>query len=270
MIQTALPFKPGLMPKQWRVDTETQELTFLDESGRDRSVPLYGEEAFRILNHHWTLAGWNLKYSYRYTWMGRPVIQLPEDMLRLQEAIFRVQPDVIVETGIAYGGGLIYYASLCKAMGKGRVIGIDIEIRPHNRQALEAHPLFEAITLLEGSSTDPEILKQVRAMIQPGERVLVILDSCHTKAHVAEELEQYHSLVTPGSYIIATDGVMEDLAVLPDTDPDWAWNNPAAAAREFAATHPEFILEENPPALFNESKTETYPTYWPSAWLKRK
>ena len=144
--------------------------------------------------------------------MGRPVIQLPEDMLRIQEVIHVVRPDVIVETGVAHGGSLVFYASLLKAMDKGRVIGIDVEIRPHNRRAIEAHPLAERIALVEGSSIDPAVVDRVAGMIAPNEAVLVLLDSCHTKAHVAAELEAYGRLVTPGSYIVATDGIMHDLA----------------------------------------------------------
>lgn len=270
MLETIPSTKPELMPQQWDVDAEQEVLRFRDADNRLRTIPLYEEEAFRILNHYWTKIGWALKYSYRYTWMGRPVIQLPEDMLRLQEVIFRVRPDVIVETGIAYGGGLIYYASLCRMMGHGRVLGVDIEIRPHNRKAIEEHPLCEWITLLEGDSVSPDTFARVQTNIQPGEHVLVILDSCHTKEHVAQELALYHTLVAPGSYIVATDGVMEILSGLPGSRDDWHWNNPASAAREFAAEHPEFILEEQPPALFDESRTATSPTYWPSAWLKRK
>ena len=170
--------------------------------------------------------------------MGRPIIQLPEDVLRIQEVIYRVQPDVIIETGVAHGGSLIFYASLFKAMGRGRVIGIDIEIRPHNRRAIEAHEMKPLITLIEGSSIEPSIVEQVRALITPGETVLVLLDSNHTKAHVLAELEAYGPFVTPGSYIVATDGIMKEVAGAPRTGPDWDWNNPLDAAREFAAKHP--------------------------------
>ncbi len=162
-------------------------------------------EAFRILSQLWLRSGWDNKYVYSFTWMGRPLIQLPEDMLRLQEVIFSLQPDVIIETGVAHGGSLVFYASLCKAFEKGRVIGIDIEIRPHNRRALEAHPLFHLITLIEGSSISPEVVQSVKANVQPNETVLVLLDSCHAKEHVAAELKAYGDLVSIGSYIVAMD-----------------------------------------------------------------
>ena len=179
-----------------------------------------------------------------------------------------MQPDVIIETGVAHGGSLIFYASLCKLLGRGRVIGIDIEIRPHNRAAIEQHELFPLITLIEGSSTAPDVVEKVHSLIKPGEKVLVILDSNHTRQHVRKELESYHSLVSPGSYIVATDGIAKDLADVPRGNPDWKTDHPAAAAEEFAAQHPEFSIEQ-PPWPFNESELSQNVTHWPSAWLKR-
>ena len=189
-------------------------------------------------------------------------------MIRTQEVIYRVRPDVIIETGVAHGGSLIYYASICKAMEKGRVIGIDIEIRPHNRKAIEAHELFPFITLIEGSSTSREIVRQVRSLIKPDETVLVILDSNHTKQHVADELDAYHDLVTAGSYIVATDGSMKDLYDVPRGQSDWEWNHPTAAAAEFVGKHENFVLEQ-PAWPFNESALSENITHWPGAWLRR-
>ena len=153
-------------------------------------------EAFSVISKAWLRSGWDNKYVYSFAWMGRPVIQLPEDMLRIQEVIYQVKPDVLIETGIAHGGSLIFYASLFKAMGKGRVVGVDIEIRPHNRAAIEAHELSSYLTLIEGSSTAPDIVEQVKAQIKPGDTVMVVLDSCHSKEHVLGELEAYAPLVT--------------------------------------------------------------------------
>ncbi|HLJ53756.1 MAG TPA: CmcI family methyltransferase, partial [Chthonomonadaceae bacterium] len=232
------------------------------------TFPLYSRQAFERISRQWVNVGWDQGYSYTFSWMGRPVIQLPEDMIRMQEVIYRLQPDLIVETGVAHGGSLIYYASLCRATGRGRVVGVDIEIRPHNRAAIEAHAMATSITLIEGNSTAPEIVERVRALVQPGETVLVILDSCHTKAHVAKELEAYHGLVTAGSYIVATDGIMRDLGDAPRGCPEWTWDNPAAAAEEFAAAHPEFALER-PERPFNESALSAEITHWPQAWLRR-
>lgn len=249
------------------IDTDAS-LLIHEEAGQIAQYPLYSEKAFELLSRQWLKVSWNQKYSYTFTWLGRPAIQLPEDMLRIQEVIYQLKPDVIIETGVAHGGSLIYYASLCRVMQRGRVIGIDIEIRPHNRQAIEAHELAPLITLVEGSSLAPEIVSRVHALVQPGETVLVILDSNHTKAHVLAELVAYHDLVTPGSYIVATDGIMRDLHDVPHGKPEWAWDNPAAAAAEFAARHPEFRLER-PAWLFNESLLADGLTHWPEAWLRR-
>lgn len=250
------------------LDTEAQTLTVQD-TGQSQTMLLYSKEAFDVLSRYWVRVGWSQKYQYTFSWMGRPVIQLPEDMLRMQEAIFHVKPDVIIETGVAHGGSLIFYSSLCKAMNKGRVIGIDIEIRPHNRAAIEAHPLNDRITLIEGSSTAPEIVSQVKSLIKPRETVLVILDSNHTYAHVTDELVAYADLVSEGSYIVATDGVMQDLSDVPRGRAQWAIDNPARAARDFAAQHPEFVIE--PPTWpFNESDLTQSITHWPDAWLKRR
>lgn len=253
-----------------KLTIDTADQVFIHEDQGNRQVyDLFSKEAFELLSQQWLKIGWNQKYTYTFTWMGRPVIQLPEDMIRIQEVLYRVQPDVIIETGIAHGGSLIYYASLCKSMGKGRVIGIDIEIRLHNRKEIEAHPLFPYITLVEGSSTDPVIINYVRSLVRTGETVMVILDSNHAKQHVLDELEVYHDLVTPGSYIVATDGIMMDLYSVPRGNPDWIWDNPTAAAREFLDHHHDFI-EEQPPWPFNESTLTRNITHWPGAWLKRR
>jgi cephalosporin hydroxylase len=250
-----------------KVDLE-QETIAIDEDGLTRQYKLDTPEAFKIISDLWLRAGWDNKYVYSFTWLGRPIIQLPEDMIRLQEVIHTVQPDVIVETGVAHGGGLIYYASLCKAMDRGRVIGVDIEIRPHNRAAIEAHPLFPLITLIEGSSIDPSVVEQVQAQRGPGEKVMVFLDSCHEKEHVLAELRAYAPLVNPGSYIVAMDGIMERLAGAPRSAPDWTWNNPRQAALEFVRDNAEFVIEE-PRFAFNEGAVTERVTYWPSAFIKR-
>ncbi len=249
------------------IDTTAKTLN-IENDETNRSLPLYSKEAFELISHQWLKVGWDQKYPYTFSWMGRPIIQLPEDMIRIQEVIYRVKPDVIIETGVAHGGSLIYYASLFKAMGKGRVIGIDIEIRPHNRKAIEAHEMAGYITLVEGSSTAPEIVDAVKKMVKPGETVLVILDSNHTKQHVADELAAYHDLVTTGSYIVATDGSMKDLYDVPRGSPDWEWDHPTAAAAEFAQTHHDFVLVQ-PAWPFNESELTENITHWPGAWLNR-
>ncbi len=247
------------------IDTDTQVLR-LDDS--DVEHDLYSADAFESLSELWVRVGWALKYSYRYTWMGRPVVQLPEDLIRIQEVIFDVRPTVIVETGVAHGGSLIFYASLLEALGGGRVIGVDIEIRPHNRAAIESHSLAHRITLIEGSSTDPVVVTEVAAGISPEDRVLVLLDSNHSRDHVAAELQAYAPMVSLGSYVIATDGVMKDLHDVPGGAPGWAVDNPTTAALEFAASRSDFEVVE-PPLQFDESGVRGRITYWPSAYLRR-
>lgn len=250
------------------IDTKSQILQAIQEDTQV-TVALYTREAFELISQIWLKVGWNQKYVYTFTWMGRPIIQLPEDMVRIQEVIYRIKPDVVIETGIAHGGSLIYYASLCKSIGRGRVIGVDIEIRKQNRLAIETHELFPYITLIEGNSTDATIIQTVKSHINTKETVLVILDSNHNKEHVLRELDAYHDLVTPGSYIVATDGIMKELSDVPRGDADWTWNNPAAAALEFSQHHQEFTIEQ-PPWPFNESGLTANVTHWPCAFLRRK
>lgn len=249
------------------IDTSTNEIVE-EQNGASRAVPLYSPEAFHLLSKHWLAVGWSLKYTHSFTWMGRPVIQLPEDMIRIQELIFRLQPDVIVETGVAHGGSLIYYASLCHVMGRGRVVGVDVQIRQHNRTAIESHPLASFIDLIEGDSVGAETLARVQAYIKPGDRVLVLLDSCHSRSHVLAELHAYSGLVSHGSYIVATDGIMRDLAEVPGGQPNWDEDNPCRATEDFLRLRTDFALEE-PPFPFNEGRITERVTHWPSAYLRR-
>jgi cephalosporin hydroxylase len=249
------------------IDTTSATITLESESGT-RTLDLYSKEAFELVSREWLRLGIDQQYAYTFSWLGRPIIQLPEDLVRMQEVVCRVRPDVIVETGIAHGGSLVYYASLCKLTDRGRVIGVDVDLRPHNRAAIDAHPLKPWITVVDGDSTAPPVVDRVRSLVAPGETVLVVLDSNHSRAHVAAELEAYHSLVTPGSYIVATDGVMQIAHDVPRGKPAWRHDHPAAAAAEFAARHPEFALEQ-PPWPFNESALTENVTHWVGAWLRR-
>jgi len=249
------------------IDTDAAIVIVEDGEG-GQTLPLASAEAFELVSDAWLRAGWDVKHVYSFTWLGRPMIQLPEDMIRLQEVIYRVRPDVIIETGVAHGGSLIFYAGLCKLMDKGRVIGVDVEIRPHNRAALEQHPLFNFITLIEGDSKSPQTVEKVKAVVGPGDSVMVLLDAHHTRAHVSAELDAYAPLVTPGSYIVAMDGIMGNLVGAPRSEKDWAENNPRQAALQWAAKHADFAIEE-PEFLFNEGAVRRRVTYWPDAFLRR-
>lgn len=253
-----------------RITLDTEEKTCaIEDGGTTQTHDLFSKEAFDVLADQWVKLGWVRKYSYGFSWLGRPIIQLPDDMIRIQEAIFQVQPDVIVETGIAHGGSLIFYASLMEMIGKGRVIGLDIDIRAHNRAAIEAHPMVKRITMIEGSSTAAETVAQVKALIDPTDKVMLILDSDHSRDHVAAELEAYAGLVTPGSFILSQDGVMQLVAGMPRTNADWTENNPITAVNAFLARHPEFELAK-PLRLFDETLDTPDCSHHPVGWLRRK
>jgi len=191
------------------------------------------------------------RYSYNFNWMGRPIIQYPQDMIAMQEIIWSVKPDLIIETGIAHGGSLIFSASMlelnaaCGGPQDGEVLGLDIDIRAHNRNDIEAHPMAKRISMIQGSSVDPKIIEQVKAKAAGNQRVLVCLDSNHTHDHVLAELKAYAPLTSVGSYCVVFDTIIEDM---PDEMfPDRPWgpgNNPKTAVREYLKTHPEFKIDK--------------------------
>ena len=202
------------------------------------------------------------KYSYNFEWLGRPIIQYPQDMAAMQEIIWEVKPDLIIETGIAHGGSLIFSASmlalldLCEAVeqkklldpsvSKRKVLGIDIDIRPHNREAIEAHPLSSRIQMIQGSSIAREIIEQVHEIAKKHSKILVCLDSNHTHEHVLEELRAYAPLVSKDSYCVVFDTIVEDLPK--EMFPDRPWgpgNNPKTAVWEFLKSHPEYEINKS-------------------------
>jgi cephalosporin hydroxylase len=186
------------------------------------------------------------RYTYNFTWLGRPVIQLPQDLLAVQEIVWQVRPDLIVETGIAHGGSLVHSASLLELLGgEGLVVGIDVDIRAHNRRAIEAHPLAKRIHLIEGSSTDPGVAATVRELARNRRAVLVLLDSDHTHAHVLRELELYAPLVTRGSYLVVFDTLIEDLPAELFAGRRWGkGNNPKTAVWQFLKTTERFTIDD--------------------------
>lgn len=227
-----------------------------------REVDIYSEEGFQVLSGLWTRSGWQQRLSYELTWLGIPIIQMPEDLLMMQELIYKLRPDVLVETGTAHGGTAVFYASIMELLGRGRVISIDVEIRKYNRLAILSHPLSRRITLLEGSSTDAATLQKLETLIQPGESVLVALDSNHSLEHVSAELQAYSRLVTPGSYLVVFDGVMAMLTDAPGGKPEWEGDNPSLAVEQFISSQPQF--ERDP--YYNRLAV----TYCPGGFLKRK
>ena len=201
-------------------------------------------------------------YSYNFEWMGRPIIQFPQDMLAMQELIWEIKPDLIIETGIAHGGSMVMSASMlalldmCDAIDSGtslntresrrKVLGIDIDIRPHNLAAIEAHPMASRIQMIQGSSIAPEIVEQVREVAKGYERILVCLDSNHTHVHVLTELQAYAPLTSVGSYCVVFDTLIEDMPV--NMFPDRPWgpgDNPKTAVWEYLKTHPEFEIDKS-------------------------
>jgi len=183
------------------------------------------------------------KYTYHFSWMGRPIIQLPQDMMAMQEIIWRVKPDLVIECGIAHGGSILYYASLLELQGHGEVLGIDRDIRSHNREAIEAHPMFKRVSMIEGSSLAPTIVEQVHAAAA-GKKVIVVLDSNHTHEHVLEELRLYGPLVSVDSYCVVMDTVVENMPE--DAFPDRPWgkgDNPRTAVWAFLEENRDFEID---------------------------
>ncbi|MGZ8260117.1 MAG: cephalosporin hydroxylase family protein [Caldimonas sp.] len=191
------------------------------------------------------------RYSYNFSWLGRPIIQYPQDIVAMQELIWSLQPDLIVETGIAHGGSLIFSASMlelnaaCGGPADARVVGVDIDIRAHNRAAIEAHPLARRMTMIEGSSVDAGVVAQVAALAAGRKRVLVSLDSNHSHAHVLAELEAYAPLTSVGSYCVVFDTVIDDLPAGMFPDRPWGpGDNPRTAVFEYLKRHPEFEIQK--------------------------
>ncbi len=191
-------------------------------------------------------------YTYNFSWLGRPIIQYPQDMIAMQEIIWSVQPDLIIETGIAHGGSLIFSASLlelnaaCGGPQAAEVLGVDIDIRAHNREAIEAHPMFKRITMIQGSSIAPDIIAQVKARAAGKQRILVCLDSMHTHDHVLAELEAFAPLTSVGSYCVVFDTLIEDIPA--ELFPNRPWgpgNNPKTAVWEYLKTHDEFMIDKD-------------------------
>ncbi len=219
-------------------------------------------ERLRADAAEFVLTSLRAQYSYNFAWMSRPIIQYPQDMVAVQELIWRVRPDLVIETGIAHGGSLIFSASMLAlldmaeaiesgvtldpAKSKRKAVGIDIDIRAHNRKAIEAHPMASRIQMIQGSSTAPEVVTQVREIAADYQRVLVCLDSNHTHAHVLAELEAYAPLTSVGSYCVVFDTIVEDVPADMFLDRPWGrGDNPKTAVWEYLKTHTEFEIDKS-------------------------
>lgn len=224
---------------------------FLNECGREIAAQGKNGE-IKALSRQWICHPDLMRYSYHFSWLGRPIIQYPQDMIAMQELLWEIKPDLVIETGIAHGGSLIFYASilelnaLCGGPQKAHVLGLDIDIRKHNREAIENHPIYRLgrISMIEGSSVDPQIIRRVQDMAAQYSKIMVVLDSNHTHAHVLAELEAYAPLVSPGSYCIVFDTIVEQMPE--DAYPQRPWgrgDNPASAVSEFLKKHPRFRVD---------------------------
>lgn len=234
---------------------EMQKLRQYVKFERDKNLPQIKKSA-----SVWLKAHWENKLSYEVNWLGMPIIQSADDMIILQEIVFDVKPDVIVETGIAHGGSLVYFASILELLGKGRVIGIDIEVRSHNRRLLEKHPMAKRIQIIEGNSRDTSIFKKVKKATS-GKKVLVVLDSNHRKDHVLVELRMYSQLVNKGGYIIVEDTIMPKVAAYKHAKDYYKTDNAARAAQLF--------LKENNHFVSDKKWEKLGFTYFPNGFLKR-
>ncbi|SDP93354.1 Cephalosporin hydroxylase [Rhodoferax sp. OV413] len=256
----------------------TPEQQFAAE--RQERLSAYAQDAaFKDLSRQWLQTSMDKKYVYNFDWLGRPIIQYPQDMVAMQELVWTVRPDLIIETGIAHGGSLILSASMlamldmCDAIESGssidprvsarKVIGIDIDIREHNRAAIEAHPMASRIQMVQGSSIAPDVVAQVREAAQGYKKVMVFLDSMHTHDHVLGELDAYAPLVTPGSYCVVFDTFVEDMPPKFFADRPWdIGNNPKTATRQWLKSHPEFAVDPT-------AEARLMVTVAPEGFLKR-
>ena len=228
-------------------------------------VKMSKDKSFQKLTKSWFKSSEKFQYSYHFSWMGRPIIQYPQDMIALQELIWQIKPDLIIETGIARGGSLIFSASILQLIGKGSVIGIDIDIRKQNRIEIEKHSMFKRIKMIEGSSIDQKIVKKVQQLAKNKKQILVILDSNHSHEHVLQELELYSPLVSKNSYLIVFDTVIEDVST-PQTKshqkrPWGKGNNPKTAVKFFLKSNKRFIIDK-------EIENKLMITVAPSGFLK--
>lgn len=215
------------------------DLSSIESMNADQELRAIFDKLYMVIGKY--------RYTYNFNWLGRPIIQLPQDIIAMQEIIWNVKPDLIIETGIAHGGSLVFYASILELIGgDSKVIGIDIDIREHNIKKIKHHPMYKRMTLIQGSSIDIKVLDKVREMSKGKKKIIVCLDSMHTHEHVLKELERYSPFVKKGGYLVVFDTAIEDMP--DDFFPDRPWgkgNNPKTAVREFLTTNDRFVIDKD-------------------------
>ena len=214
-------------------------------SKHEKCVELYSNDGMELVSNLWIKLCTQYKLTHEITWLGVPIIQLSEDIIMMQELIWKVRPDMIIECGLAHGGSALFYASILELIGKGIVIGVDNEIRKYNEIAIKNHPLSHRLVLIEGSSISPQVVLKIKQLTKNQKKIMVILDSNHSKDHVLKELELYQDIVTPGSYLVAMDGVQQFVSDIPNGKPEWKEDNPLAAINTFLKKTKNFQVDEH-------------------------
>ena len=233
----------------------------LNNGTKNYTFDLYSEECFELLSNMMLKVSVEKKLNYQLNWLGRPIIQFPCDVAVLQELIWNIKPDLIIETGVAHGGSLVLSASILELIGKGKVIGIDIEIREHNRVAIENHPLSHRIELIEGSSIDESTVNKIKPYLKENLVVMALLDSNHTEQHVTEEIKIYSDFVTPESYLVVHDGAQAFVSDIPRGKFEWGIDHPLESIHKFIKENKNFEIDKN--------MTRFGQTSSPDGWLKK-
>lgn|SRR3989338_8731283 len=234
----------------------------LKTDNRTKAFDIYSPKGYEIMSELWNKISFHNRSMYESTWLGIPIIQYPNDMIMMQELIWKTKPDVIIEVGVAHGGSVIFYASILRLLGKGRVIGVDHEIRKHNKIKLNRHPLSKKITLIQGNSVELKTLHKVCALLRSKDKVMVVLDSDHSYTHVTKEMNLYSKIVTKGQYLVVMDGIQGLFHSVPSGKPSWKNDNPLRAIREFVSRNSNWKIDK----YFTRLKV----TCNPCGFLKKK
>ena len=242
--------------------TDASTTLTLATGGKTIEIDLYSPGGLAVVAGLWLKLSAEHRLMYQHSWLGVPIIQLPGDIVAMQELIWRLRPDFIIECGFAHGGSAVLYASIMELLGKGTVIGVDVEVRTYNRVAIENHSLAHRIQIVESSSVEEATATRLEQMVSGASTVLVVLDSNHTRAHVERELALYHRLVTPGSYLVAMDGAQAHVWDTPRGKPEWREDNPLPAIADFLRTHAEFVEDPH--------WTRAHVTSSPGGYLRRR